>query len=119
VPDVSVPGVQRAGDSKSDLGLSPGSGIHPGTMSGVTQRQDVSATRIGSGPPGGPRLDLLTGARQDAGPGSSRTAIREIDPVAASRMDSVPDMRDPRQAAEMRRTVVGQGSVSRLTVCGL
>lgn len=116
---MAVLGAQRAGDVKSDLGSSPVPGLHLGVVSGVSQRQDVNTVRIGPGPLVGPRLDLLSGVRQDVGLGGTRTAVREIDSVATSRMDSVPDMRDPRQAAEMRRTIVGQGSAPRMPVCSV
>jgi hypothetical protein len=107
----------RASELKSDLGSTPGISIRAGAVSGVTQRQDVNAVRLGSGPLIGPRQDQLTGARQDVGPGSARPPVRELETVSASRIDAVPDMRDPRQAAEMRRTVMGQGSVPRMPVC--
>ena len=82
-------------------------GLRPGAASANNQRQDMNAVRTGV-TSFVPRQDPVAGVRQ--------ASIREIEAVSNSRIDVGAEVRDPRQAAEMRRAAVGQGVIPRPTV---
>jgi len=81
---------------------------------GINQRPDINIVSMGSV---GPRHDSLQGIRQDPGPVSYKLPMRNSEPVVTSKIEVGPEIRDPRQAAEMRRTLASQGPVPRNAVC--
>ena len=115
--ETSVLGLSpRTAESKMEFGSKVGPVLRPVLPGGINQRLDINMIRMGVSAVG-PRHDSLQGVRQDTGPGNYKLPMRESEPVVISKMDIGPEIRDPRQAAEMRRTLTNQGPVPRMTVC--